>query len=338
MRDAVSRARDCERKEVVGLVTRESLVAEDLQRVRQVLQDVGKEDNELLVETIRHLFSRAGKEIRPTLVLLVGQLLTDVGGPLDDHLIDWGATVQIVHTASLVHDDTLDHAATRRGAVTVNAGWSGNVAILVGDYLFAQSAFMAASLGELRAMRLLAETIKDLCRGELLQLSSSFAWDQDETLYYQKIRNKTASLLALCTEGAAVLCHASPEQVAALRAYAVALGMAFQIVDDVLDITGDERTIGKPAGSDLRQGTVTLPVIFYLRDLPPGDPRRAVITGEERVDDALALLGASPALDEARGRARAFVAEAKSYLSGFPASLARQALLELADDAVARTY
>jgi geranylgeranyl pyrophosphate synthase len=235
-----------------------------------------------------------------------------------------------------VHDDTIDQSTVRRGAATVNATWNGHVAILVGDYLFAQAALMAAGLGDLQAMALLAETIKDLCRGEVLQLESGFAWDQSEELYYEKIRCKTASLLALCTEGAAVLCGAPPHQVAALRAYGIALGQAFQIVDDILDITGDEETIGKPAGSDLRHGTVTLPVIYYLRDLGPDDGRRAVMTGGDAIDEALALLRTSPALDEARRRARVFVAQAKAALAVFAVSPAREALLELADRVISR--
>ncbi len=157
------------------MIATESLVAADLRLVRQVLSTIGQDDNTLLVETIRHLFSREGKEVRPTLALLTAHLLAGVHGTaVDERVVRWAATVQIVHTASLVHDDTIDAAAVRRGAVTVNAGWSGHVAILVGDYLFAQSASMAAGLEELRTMSLLAEAIKDLCRGEILQLETGY--------------------------------------------------------------------------------------------------------------------------------------------------------------------
>ncbi|GAC1434365.1 MAG: hypothetical protein NVSMB65_08360 [Chloroflexota bacterium] len=324
-------------KKGAAMVATESTLSRDLQRVREVMAGIGREDNALLVETIHHLFSREGKGLRPTLVLLCARLL---GGeePVDERLVRWAAVAQIVHTASLVHDDTIDEAAVRRGATTINAAWSGHVAILVGDYLFAQSAFMAASLGDVRVMVLLAETIKDLCRGEILQLESGFGWDQSEELYLEKIRCKTASLLALCTEGAAILFAARPEQVAALRAFGLALGQAFQIADDILDIVGSEQTLGKPAGSDLRHGTVTLPIIYYLRDLRDGDPRRDLLTSGEHVDEALALLRASPALDAARARAREFLRDARAALAGFAESPGYGALLELTDGIIARDH
>lgn len=308
------------------------LVDADLARVRERLQSIGEGDNPILVQTIRHLFGSRGKYIRPALCLLVGRLFQPT---VDARLIDFGAAMEVVHSASLVHDDTLDEAATRRGRTTVNAGWNGHIAILVGDYLFAQAAIVTAGLGELRVMAMLAETIKSLVRGELRQMETAFDWEQSEETYCEKIGNKTASLLALCTEGAAVLAGASEAQCAALRRYGYNLGLAFQIADDILDITETDEQLGKPAGSDLAQGTITLPVIYYLKTATPTE-REAVRNGAQ-ASDAVAAISASRAIEQARQRADDLVAEALAALRTLPASEARTALEEMAHVAVHRT-
>lgn len=314
-------------------ITAFDLIDADLQRVRQSLHRVGEGDNPILVETIRHLFGTRGKYLRPALCLLVGRLYQT---ELDHRLIDFAAAMEVVHSASLVHDDTLDDAATRRGHTTVNAGWNGHIAILVGDYLFAQSAIVTASLGELRVMSMLADTIKSLVRGELLQMETAFDFTQGEDAYFQKIGNKTASLLALCTEGAGVLSGAPETQLEALRLYGYNLGLAFQIIDDILDLTESGEVLGKPAGSDLAQGTITLPVVYYLRTASP--EQSALVRDSARVADAVAAIAGSPALSQARDRADALVQKAVSALEVLPAGDARQALRQVAGFAVHRSY
>ncbi len=309
------------------------LVAADLDRVRQSLNSIGEGDNPILVQNIRHLFGTRGKYIRTALCLLVGRLFRD---ELDDRLIDFAAAMEVVHSASLVHDDTLDEAATRRGHTTVNAGWNGHIAILVGDYLFAQSAIVTAALGDLRVMSMLASTIKALVRGELLQMETSFDWGQGEEVYFQKIGNKTASLLALCTEGAGVLSGATQGQLAALRHYGYNVGLAFQIVDDVLDITETNEVLGKPAGSDLAQGTITLPVIYYLQTAT--DDERRLAQDGSRVGEAVTAIAASPAIARARARADALVEEALAALQDLPGGVAQSALRDVASFAVRRSF
>ncbi len=304
-----------------------SFVDHDLQRVREALERIGEGDNPLLVETIRHLFGTRGKYIRPTLALLAGRVFQPVG-ELDPRLIDFGAAMEVVHTASLVHDDTLDDAGTRRGATTVNAGWNGHIAILLGDYLFAQSAFLIASIGELRLMAMLADTIKSLVRGELLQMETAFDWDQAEDVYLAKIGNKTASLLALCTEGAGALYGADAAQLEALKTYGYKLGLAFQVVDDILDLTEDDETLGKPAGSDLAQGTITLPVIYYLRLATP--KQRALVLDGQHVEECVASIAASPAIEQARSYAESLVDDALTQLSVLPDGEFRGALRDIA--------
>ncbi len=306
-------------------MTAYDLVDADLQRVRDTLYRIGDGDNPLLVETIRHLFGSRGKYIRPTLALLVGRLFQPSASR---RLVEFAAAMEVVHTASLVHDDTLDEAGTRRGQTTVNAAWNGHIAILLGDYLFAQSAFLIAGLGELRLMSMLADTIKQLVRGELLQMETAFDWEQGEDVYRDKIANKTASLLALSAQGGGVIAGADEAQLRALQGYGYKLGLAFQVVDDILDLTETEEVLGKPAGGDLAQGTVTLPVIYYLRRATPAQ-REAVVDGD-RVREAVAAVAASQAIAEARAYANALIDGAISELEILPSGDARTALRDLA--------
>jgi len=306
-------------------MTAYDLVDADLQRVRDTLYRIGDGDNPLLVETIRHLFGSRGKYIRPTLALLVGRLFQPSAS---QRLVEFAAAMEVVHTASLVHDDTLDEAGTRRGQTTVNAAWNGHIAILLGDYLFAQSAFLIAGLGELRLMSMLADTIKQLVRGELLQMETAFDWEQGEDVYRDKIANKTASLLALSAQGGGVIAGADEEQLRALQGYWYKLGLAFQVVDDILDLTETEEVLGKPAGGDLAQGTVTLPVIYYLRRATPAQ-REAVVDGD-RVSEAVTAVAASPAIAEARAYADALIDGAIAELETLPSGEACTALRDLA--------
>lgn len=314
-------------------VTAFDLIDADLQRVRQSLNRIGEGDNPILVQTIRHLLGTRGKYIRPALCLLVGRLFYPVA---EARLIEFAAAMEVVHSASLVHDDTLDDASTRRGHTTVNAGWNGHIAILVGDYLFAQSAIVTASLGELRVMSMLASTIKCLVRGELRQMETAFDWSQSEDDYFDKIGNKTASLLALCTEGAGVLAGATPSQLEALHLYGYNLGLAFQIIDDILDLTETNEGLGKPAGSDLAQGTITLPVIYFLRNAAP--EQSALVHDGLRVAEAVALIASSGAIGQARARADTLIEQALEALRTLPAGEAREALMAMASFAARRTY
>jgi len=198
------------------------------------------------------------------------------------------AALEVVHSATLVHDDTIDQALTRRGLKTVSAVWNSKIAVLVGDFLFAQSAYLAAQLQSVRIMEILSETVMAMSTGELRQYAASQSPSLDESDYFQRIKGKTASLFAMCCEGAAIVSHQSPEQIAALRAYGLNLGLAFQIADDVLDFSGTEDVLGKPAGSDLRQGTITLPTMLFAESLPKSSPRLAnILAGRDLIHHAV---------------------------------------------------
>lgn len=308
-------------------------VANDIPLVGRRLRDLANGHHPLLGEALEYVFETRGKRIRPALVLLAGKL-----GNYDlERLVTLAASLEVVHTATLIHDDTIDHALTRRGLDTINAIWDDRVAILTGDFLFAQSAHLAAQLDSVRIMTLLSETVMAMSSGELSQYAASRERSVDESDYLARIGGKTASLFAMCCEGAAVVSGQSSEQIAALRDYGANLGLAFQLADDVLDFTGSAEILGKPAGSDLREGTITLPAILWLRDLPLDSSWREELRAGRNIDAIVRQVAESPAIEQALGRARQSAGAARRSLAVFLPSPARSALLELTDYVVERS-
>lgn len=308
-------------------------VTDDIPAVGQRLRDSAAGHHPLLGETLSHIFSAGGKRIRPALVLLSGKL-----GVYDrERLVTLAASLEVVHTATLVHDDTIDQALQRRGLSTISAVWNEKVAILVGDFLFAQSAELAAQLDSVPIMSLLSKTVMAMSSGELQQYAATRSRTLDEADYLQRIWGKTASLFSMCCEGAALISEQGPEQVEALRQYGTNLGIAFQIADDVLDFTGDEATLGKPAGSDLRQGTMTLPAILFAGDLSPSSPAWQYFEDDGDIDAAIAAIRASDAPIRAMQRAREYADAARAELGIFPPSESRDALMQLAEHTTTRT-
>ena len=244
-----------------------------------------------------------------------------------------------MHNATLVHDDLIDGALLRRGTATLNSIWGKGATVLAGDYLFAHAAGFAAETENVRVVQIFAETLRIICDGELCQLFSSGQWEQPKDTYYTRIFAKTASLFASATRSAGVLAEASADLEQALYDYGYHLGMAFQIVDDILDFTGDESVLGKPVGSDLRQGIVTLPFFYYLETHPEPASVLALLQGQAGRDDMAGVVAAvrtSGAIDQAAQEAHCFSEQAKTDLSLLPAGKYRDALLDLADFVVAR--
>lgn len=308
-------------------------VTGDVPLVGEKLAQLSLGHHALLGEALRYVFETGGKRIRPALVLLSGKL-----GDYDvDRLVTLAASLEVVHTATLVHDDTIDGALTRRGLETINALWNGKVAILVGDFLFAQSAELAARLDSVRIMSLLSETVMDMSSGELRQYASSAERLIDEDDYLKRITGKTASLFGMCCEGGAVVSGQGEAEIAALRMFGLNLGLAFQIADDVLDFEGSDESLGKPAGSDLRQGTVTLPAILFHRSLPPNDPMRVALETGVNTDQVVDAIRNSEALSAARAAAERYAGLARDALRVFPSSPARETLLNLPDFAITRS-
>lgn len=319
-------------------------LVEDLERVEQKLREPVHLDYPQVTAVLQSLLDSGGKRVRPALALLAGSFY-----PTDrDKLASLAASVEMLHTATLVHDDLIDGALVRRGSQTLNARWSTGATVLTGDYLFARAAALAAETNHVRVMTIFADTLMTICSGELRQIfdrhnlprvDGDKAWREALDRYDQRIHAKTASLFRAATEAAAVLGGASREEEAALGEYGRLLGMAFQIVDDVLDFEADQRVLGKPVGNDLREGIVTLPVLYFLRDhLQDGRIAQILNGGQDDalVGEVVAAIRESGAIDRALDRARGFVAQGQEALSLLPETESRALMWSLADYAVSR--
>src|SRR5579862_3322442 len=240
-------------------------LAGDLERVEVRLRDAVSADDRFLGEAAGHLLAAGGKRLRPTLCLGAAYAVYGADGPAAADAVTGGAAVELVHVGSLYHDDVIDEAETRRGVPSVNARWSNIVAILSGDFLLAQASALAASLGA-DVAGLLAATIGELCRGQVLELQYLFNVSRSEESYFSTIEGKTASLLATAARVGGMVTSTPAPTLDALTRFGHHLGMCFQIVDDVLDVTRTEAELGKPVGNDLLEGVYTLPVIYAVRD------------------------------------------------------------------------
>jgi geranylgeranyl pyrophosphate synthase len=282
-----------------------------------------------LSAALDHLLASGGKRVRPTLGFLVGQML---GAP-DDKLVTLGAAVEMLHTATLVHDDLIDGSLLRRGTPTLNARWSPAATVLTGDFLFAKAAKLAAEADHLPLMRLFAETLAVIVNGELTQLFAARGSVVREN-YYQRIYAKTASLFEMSARAAAMVSPADEQTIELLRLFGYEIGMAFQIVDDVLDFTGDQSAIGKPVGSDLLQGLVTLPALYYVESNPDDDDVRLLKDGgwgnRERMERLIESIRASEAIQQSIWEARQRVERALAFIEPLPPSAAKSSLGQLA--------
>jgi geranylgeranyl pyrophosphate synthase len=305
-----------------------------------------------LANAFLELIGSGGKRLRPALALLTAQVNpATLGKWPDERVIALAAAVEMLHTSTLVHDDVIDGALLRRGAPTLNALWNGSATVLAGNYMFGTAAHFAAETRHPRVIRLFADTLKIIVDGELRQLSARNDYQQKKSNYYQRIYAKTASLFVAATEGAALLAGLPETAVQHLHDYGYHFGMAFQIVDDMLDYTGNEASLGKPAGSDLRQGTLTLPFFHYLRQHPKPEALIARLTSaHERLEDGdtqpwydavqhiVAEAAASSAIAAAQQEALTFLEQARANLDELPDNLYKQSLLGLCDFVVQRTY
>ena len=305
-------------------------VQDQLQFVEQRIRGQAGEDHHPdLRSALEHLLSAGGKRIRPTLGLLVGNML---GAP-EEKLITLGASVELLHTATLVHDDLIDGALLRRGMPTLNARWSPAATVLTGDFLFARAAKLAAETDYLPLMKLFAETLATIVNGELTQMFSARGVIERDN-YYQRIYAKTASLFEMASLAACMVATEDEEMRESMRVFGYEVGMAFQIVDDILDFTGDQSAVGKPIGSDLLNGLVTLPAIYYAE----ANPRNADILSlpeggwkdTERVQRLVDNIRQSKATQQAMDEARQAVNRALKALSEAPVSPERESLENLA--------
>ncbi|MDV7210401.1 polyprenyl synthetase family protein [Azotobacter beijerinckii] len=292
-----------------------------------------------LVETIGdYIISAGGKRLRPLLVLLCGNAL----GQCDDRMRLLAAAIEFLHTSTLLHDDVVDDSDLRRGRSTSNALWGNAPSVLVGDFLYARCFEMLVELASMPVMRIMSQATRVIAEGEVLQLSKVRDASTTEETYMEVIRGKTAMLFEAASHGAAVLAGASAEQAEALRRFGDSLGIAFQLVDDLLDYRGDAETLGKNVGDDLAEGKPTLPLIYTMREGTPEQAalvRRAIQKGG--IADLAAIVAAveaAGALDYTARLAREHAERAVTCLDTLPPGEYRDALIELSRFAVARTH
>ncbi|MXW23993.1 MAG: polyprenyl synthetase family protein [Chloroflexi bacterium] len=310
-------------------------VADDLPAVDELLESLYNVDFPWLREMLEAALGGGGKRMRPAVSLLAGRL-----GNYDlDLLVPMAASVELLHTATLVHDDVIDMAEERRGRPTAASQFNNAPSVMLGDYMFAHAAEFVARTGNIRVIRNFADTLRVMATGELSQDISAYEYSRDVQRYLDRIYGKTASLFATASEGGAIVCGAPEPHVEAARRYGAQLGMAFQIVDDVLDFSATSEELGKPAGSDLLAGTLTLPALLYMERYPDDNPIRRAFDGVRRranLQRAIEEIRASGLLDESLETGSRFATEAVEALDALPAGEPRDTLERLAEFVIER--
>jgi octaprenyl-diphosphate synthase len=313
-------------------------IRDDLQRVdREFIRHV-ESRVQLIPQMGRYIQSSGGKRLRPALLLMAARLAKYTG----DRAVLYASVVEFIHTATLVHDDIIDDSELRRGRLAVHSRWGNDITVLLGDYLYIKSMALALTQDSLDVIRLLCDVTLKMIEGELYQLTK--AGDIDITIeeHFDIIRRKTAHLFAGCAQIGAMLGGLAREQQDALWEYGFNLGIAFQLVDDLLDYTADESVLGKPIGSDLREGKVTLPVIYLLERA--GAPARDLVgtvvrdrtVSREQWNELRHLLAEHQATGSASRQAQHYASLAQQHLTTFPPSAERDALMALPDYILSR--
>jgi len=313
----------------LSTVTFTTPVQEQIKLVEERIRAQADDNHPDLRAALEHLLSSGGKRVRPTVVLLVGNML----GGTEDKLVTLGAAIELLHTATLVHDDLIDGSLLRRGMPTLNARWSPAATVLTGDFLFARAAKLAAEADHLELMKLFAETLATIVNGELTQLFTSRGLINRKN-YYQRIYAKTASLFEMSARAAALVSPVDEDVVESMRIFGYETGMAFQIVDDILDFAGNQTAVGKPLGSDLLQGLVTLPAIYYA-EANPDDTDVILLTeggwgNQDRMERLVNSIRNSDAIQKSMQEAEAFIKRALEKLVPLHPGIERSALEDLA--------
>lgn len=302
----------------------------DLQRIEKELHRFVETDYPILNESAVHLLDAGGKRLRPAFALLAGKFY---GYPIDK-LMPVAMALELIHMATLVHDDVVDASTTRRGRPTVKAKWGNIVSVATGDYLLARSLELIAKIDHPEVSRILAEVSVEMSQGEIQQIKASFDVKQNLKQYYYRIKRKTALLIEASCKLGAIVSGAPKRQAWALGAYGHAIGMAFQIVDDVLDVTAEASQLGKPVGGDLQQGIMTLPMILALNRSPQNE-RLAYLLGKVEksqleIEEAIRLIKDCGAIEESMYYVDLYIEKAKRYLDELPNVSTRKALGDLA--------
>jgi octaprenyl-diphosphate synthase len=332
--DPIGRQSTLELREIVRLVE------DDLVRVEALFAEQARSDVRLVSEIGRYIREGGGKRVRPALLLLASRLC----GYREERAVVLAATVEFIHTATLLHDDIIDEATVRRGRRSVNSRWGNDITVLLGDFLYTKSMAMALSQDNLPILRLLSDVTLRMIEGEILEIERNGDMQVSDEDHLDLIRRKTADLFAACTRIGALLGAVGDEKSRALTSYGLNLGICFQMVDDLLDFTAEEKTLGKPVANDLREGKVTLPMIFLLRraDAADAEKVRAVLEdrgfGRVTREEIVRLAREHGALEEARALAERYAEAARGDLDAFERSPYRDALEALPGFILARDH
>lgn len=310
-------------------------IAEDLNIIEESIKTVSHVDFLWLQQLLDHSLSVGGKRIRPALTLLSGKFYNY----RLEYLAHMATAVELMHTATLVHDDAIDKSASRRGRSTIYKVWGTEAAVLLGDYLFAKAGVEVSETLNIKAIRFFSQTLMTISRGELNQAQYSFNINQTIDDYLKRIYGKTASLFCLSAESGGIISEAPENAIQSLRKYGHDLGLAFQIVDDILDFIGTEKELGKPAGSDLIQGTLTLPAILLNKRYPHDNPVKRLFLDRkatENVQLAIEQVRNSDIVDECYATAKRYCDSASNQLKCLPDNPAKESLEYLAEFVVKR--
>jgi len=307
-------------------------VQEDISQVEETLRGIAHVENfPALARMLSHVLAAGGKRLRPAIALLAGKF----GDYRPELHIPLAASIELLHTATLVHDDVIDASPTRRGRPTANELFNNSASVMLGDYMFAHASELISRTDNTRVVRLFARTLMSIAGGELHQDMSAYEYGQDTMAYFGRIEGKTASLFAASSEGGAIVAGCTLAECDALRSFGLNVGMAFQVVDDILDFAGDEEEMGKPIGSDLLQGTLTLPSLILMERHPRDNPiKKAFRTRKprpEHVAEAVYMVLNSDILNEVYVVARDFRDRSLAALASLPKGPARSSLEDIAE-------
>lgn len=308
---------------------------DDLNQIEQELYEAIDSEYELMLQTASHLLKAGGKRIRPIFVLLGGRS----GTYHFDRLKHIAVALELIHMATLVHDDVIDNADRRRGKPTVKAKWDNQVAMYTGDFILAQALARVTEVAIPRVHQILSQALVDMCIGEIEQIQALYQWNQSLKCYFHRIKRKTALLIAVSCQLGGLVAEAPEKVVQALYRYGYYVGMAFQITDDILDFTGTEQQLGKPAGSDLKQGNITLPVLASFRD---PSIREVIInelkSGAPDMNRVIQLIKESGGIAYAKGIAQRYLEKARQSVAELQSVHSKIPLIKITNFIEQRTF
>jgi octaprenyl-diphosphate synthase len=312
-------------------------VKSELDKLEQLFEQTLHADVPLVEQVMQYVATLHGKRLRPLLVFLTAKMI----GEVTEQSLKAGLVVELLHTATLIHDDVVDHSTLRRGVPTVNSIWTNKISVLIGDYLFSRTLSAMVDIGDLRSLNILSQTAKRITQGELLQIERGGDFKMDESVYFRLVSDKTGSLFSASCQLGALSANANDSAVQLMSQFGENLGIAFQIKDDLLDYTGSTQKLGKPTGKDIRENNITLPLIHALRKANNNISSSIIKTLEAGVDEngveeIISFVRDYGGLEYSHQVASDYATKAAEFLNGYQPSQAKQSLEALVDFAVVR--